>query len=128
MSTIFRGDFTKIRKHVRRVDSAGHWRDLDHGGKQYRTDAGAVLNWWEKSGKIVFQGNGDAALKFEQAFKALALRSKRLTHGNGSAARTVTKEPGPLAKENKTLRALIADKMIENARLRKRLKRARASE
>lgn len=116
MSTIFRGDFEKIKKCVARVGASGRWRDLKQDCKQYRTDDGAVFNWWKKSGKITFQGHGDSALEFEQAFKALAKRSGRVTDGN---ARTLE----AASQENGTLRALIADVLLENARLRKRLKK-----
>ena len=118
MSTVFRGDYEKIRKCTARVNAKDHWRDLEYGGKQYRTDDGAVLNWWEKSGKVAFQGNGETALKFEQAFKALALRSDRLADRDG---RTLE----GLAKENETLRALIANVLLQNARFRRQLKKKR---
>ena len=119
MGAIFRGDGAKIRKYVARADARGQWRELKYGCNQYRTDDGAILNWWQKSGKITFQGDGDAAAKFEQAFKALALRADRLTDGNG---RTLE----GLGKENETLRALIADVLLKNALLRKRLKKKRS--
>jgi hypothetical protein len=79
MSIKFRGDFTNVQKCVSRVN-AGSWRDLEHGCRQYRTDDGAVFNWWEKSGKITFQGHGKAALEFEQAFMAIA-SNKGTGHG-----------------------------------------------
>jgi hypothetical protein len=116
MSLRFRGDYAKLQRYAGRVDHRGVWRDLDCGGKQYRTDDGAVLNWWKKHGKILFQGHGQAARKFEQAFKAVATR--RLT-GDDDGDKGVE----VLRHENETLRALIADLMLKNARLRKRLKR-----
>jgi hypothetical protein len=68
----FRGNYTKLKRYVSTVDPRGRWRDLEHGGKQYRTDKGAVVNWWKASGKILFQGQGSAVSKFEQAFTAIA--------------------------------------------------------
>jgi hypothetical protein len=118
MTAVFRGDDAKSKKYVACVDPDGHWRNLEHGGKQYRTDSGAVLNWWQKSGKILVQGHGSAASKFEQAFKTLALRKGRLVGENG-------KELRALERENETLRALIADVLLENARLKRRVLRAR---
>ena len=79
MSLKFRGDFTIIQKYVSRVDSRGNWRDLKYNCKQYRTNNGAVLNWWKKSGKILFQGYGSAALEFQQKFRAIASAKRRLT-------------------------------------------------
>ena len=87
MSLRFQGDYSKLRKYVSRVDSRGSWRDLKYGGKQYRTEKGAVLNWWEKSGKILFQGHDLAALEFEQGFKAIASTKGRLANES-------TKRPG----------------------------------
>lgn len=114
MSLKFRGDFTRIQKYVSRIDSRGHWRDLKYGGKQYRTNNGAVLNWWKKSGKILFQGHGAAALEFEQEFIAIASAKERLTGKS-------TKDLEGLRKENETLRKLIADVLVESVRLKKQL-------
>jgi hypothetical protein len=116
MSTVFRGDYATIRRWVRRVDATGCWREIHCGGRQYRTDRGAILNWWEASGKIAFQGNGDAALKFEEAFKALALQSDRLTDDQGRTLKELTWQNG-------TLRSLVADVLLENAKLRRHMKK-----
>ncbi len=111
MSLRFRGDYAKLKKYVACVDPHGNWRDLKYGGKQYHSDKGAVLNWWKKSGKILFQGDGVAASKLEQAFIAVALRKGRLAGEDGKNLRD-------LARENETLRALIAEVLLENARLK----------
>ena len=66
-----------MQKYVSRTGLAGKWRDLKYGQKQYRTDKGGVLNWWETSGTITFQGLKTAAKEeLEQAFIASA--KKRL--------------------------------------------------
>ncbi len=113
MSLRFRGDYAKLKKYVGYVDPQGNWRDLKYGGMQYHSDKGAVLNWWKKSGKILFQGHGVAASKFEQAFIAVALRKGRLAGEDGTNLRD-------LKRENETLRALIADVLLENASLKGR--------
>jgi hypothetical protein len=118
MSLKFRGGYTVIQNCVARIDSRGIWRDLKYCGKQYRTDAGAVLNWWQKSGKILFQGHGLAASKFEQAFIAVASRKGRLAGENGKGLRA-------LERDNEALRALIADVLLENARLKRRFLKSR---
>ena len=79
------------------MDPRGRWRDLEHGGKQYRTDKGAVVNWWNGSGKILFQGQGSAVSKFEQAFTAIASTKGRLENEDGKSLRD-------LERENETLR------------------------
>jgi len=66
-----------MQKYVSRTGLAGKWRDLKYGQKQYRTDKGGVLNWWETTGTITFQGLKTAAKEeLEQAFIASA--KKRL--------------------------------------------------
>ena len=71
MTLQFRGDFTKVRKCVSRTGVTGEWRQLKYGHKQFRTKGGAILNWWESSGTIQFQGR-DPEMKFERAFIASA--------------------------------------------------------
>jgi hypothetical protein len=64
------------------------------------------------SGKILFQGQGSAVSKFEQAFTAIASTKGRLENEDGKSLRD-------LERENETLRTLIADVLLENARLRR---------
>jgi hypothetical protein len=111
MTIKFRRDYAKLKQYVERVDAQGSWRGLQHGGKQFRSDKGAILNWWEGTGKIAFQGHGVAAVKFEQAFLAIAMRKGRLMD-------EFDKDLRILQHENETLRALIADVILENARLK----------
>lgn len=69
--------YAKVQKYVSRTGLAGEWRDLKYGQKQYRTDKGGVLNWWETTGTITFQGLNTAAKEeLEQALIASA--KKRL--------------------------------------------------
>jgi hypothetical protein len=96
---------------VSRVDSCGHWRDLKYGGKQYRTEQGAVLNWWEKSGKILFRGT---VRQRGNLRRGDCIDERRLAGENGKVRH--------LKEENDTLRALIAELVLKNARLNKRLK------
>jgi hypothetical protein len=114
MSLEFRGNFPRLRKYVSRADSRGHWRDLKHHCKQYRTADGGVLNWWKKSGKILFQGRGQGASKFEQALIAVLEAKDRLNRSN-------CQSPADLKRDNETLRAIIADILLESARLKQRL-------
>jgi hypothetical protein len=88
------------------------WRDLEHGGKQYRTDDGAVVNWWKASGKILFQGQGSATVQFKQASVAIASAKGRLEDEDGKSLRD-------LERENGTLRTLIADVLLGNERAKR---------
>jgi hypothetical protein len=106
-----RGNFARLQKYVSAVDPEGHWRGLEYGGKQYRTDDGVVVNWWKASGNILFQGRCSAPLKFKQTFIAVASTKGRLEDEDGKSLRD-------LGRENETLRTLIADVLLENAGLK----------
>lgn len=56
MSLKFRGNYRKLKKAVARTGLGGTWRALKYGQKQYHTDDGGILNWWETTGTISFQG------------------------------------------------------------------------
>jgi hypothetical protein len=77
MALKFIGKYGKLKTRVSRTGLAGKRRDLQNGHKQYRTDDGGILNWWETTGTISFQGSHAAARKeLEWAFIAAA--KKRL--------------------------------------------------
>jgi hypothetical protein len=122
LSAIFTGDYKRIQKYAKSIDADGCWRKLEYGGRQYRTITGAVLNWWEKSGKIVFQGRGKAATEFERRFKAKASAKGRLrndanvteTDGVDNESRTVRK----LRKANSSLRREVRELRRKVAKLR----------
>jgi hypothetical protein len=116
MSQKFRGNYAKLQKYASVVDPDGQWRDLKHGAKQYRTDSGAVLNWWERSGKMLFQGTGPAAREFAQSFKAIASAKRRLISENDENRLD-------LSKQNAALLTSFVDVLLENERLRKRQSR-----
>jgi hypothetical protein len=101
---------------VSRINSRGQWRRL-HGGKQYRTDAGAVLNRWAKSGTTSFQGREPAAQKFGRRFKAIAPKKDRLA---GEPAKSVE----DLRKENEIFERVIVDALLEGGRLKKAASKA----
>jgi hypothetical protein len=112
MGLKFRGNYARLKKYASLVDPDGQWRALEYGGKQYRTNNGAVLNWWERSGKMLFQGHGPAARAFEQSFKAIASAKKRLI-SEDDAHRL------KLSEQNTTLLTSFVDVLLENERLRK---------
>jgi hypothetical protein len=63
----FSGSFQDLQNKVAIIDVAGEWKDLGNQ-KQYITENGAVLNWWESSKTILFQGKKDPALQLEAIF------------------------------------------------------------
>ena len=79
MQLKFRGNYAKLLKCVVRTRLDGKWRKLKNGQKQFRSEDGGYLNWWEKTGTITFQGsNLEAGEELSQAFIAVASRRKRL--------------------------------------------------
>jgi hypothetical protein len=113
MSLKFRGNYARLQKYASLVDADGQWRGLVYGAKQYRTNNGAVLNWWEGSGKILFQGHGPAARAFEQSFKAIASAKKRLISEDDENRLK-------LSSQNAALLTSFVDVLLENERFRKR--------
>jgi hypothetical protein len=114
MSLKFRGDYSKLKKCVLRTGFDGKWRNLENNHKQYRTDDGGILNWWEATGTITFQGHGSAAKQLEQAFIAIASAKGRIETKN-------SRPPAGRGDENQTLKILLANTLIENAKLKARL-------
>ena len=79
MKLKFLGGYDKLKKCVSRTAIDGGWRDLKFGQKQYRTNDGGYLNWWEGTGTITFQGSNLVAKEeFTQAFISIASEERRL--------------------------------------------------
>jgi hypothetical protein len=114
MTLRFRGDYSKLKKCVLRTGFHGKWRNLENNHKQYRTDDGGILNWWETSGTITFQGHGSAGKHLEQAFIAVASGKGRIETKN-------SRSPAARADEDDSLKILLANTLIENAKLKARI-------
>jgi hypothetical protein len=63
------GNYEELKERVRRTGLRGIWRDLGNQ-KQYKAENGAVLNWWESTHTILFQGKEPAAAEFRSEFFA----------------------------------------------------------
>jgi hypothetical protein len=113
MKLQFRGNYERLQKCVARTCLAGGWRDLQNGQKQYRTDDGGILNWWQSTGTIAFQGEPSAARELERAFIASASAKGRLQSKHTAASR--------VDDEIAVLRKLLAHALIENKKLKARL-------
>ena len=116
MSLKFRGNYSRLKKCVVRTGFDGEWRDLKNHHKQYRTDDGGILNWWETSGTITFQGHGSAAKQLGETFITVASKKGRIETKDSSS-------PADRRDENDTLKILLANTLLENAKLRARLSR-----
>jgi predicted nucleotide-binding protein len=64
----FRGTYKDLQDKVLLTGINGEWREINNGQKQYKTEHGATLNWWETSKTIQFQGADDVKTEFENAF------------------------------------------------------------
>ena len=51
----FSGTYAQLQDEVKLTGIYGEWRDLGNR-KQYRSDSGAILNWWQSTGTIRVQG------------------------------------------------------------------------
>jgi len=114
----FRGDFAKLKKCVDRTAIPGEWRDLESREKQFRSNDGGVLNWWESSGTILLQGQKQPKRLLEQRFVSVAQAKGRIVDA------AIDKDAGSLKEDNAILRGLIADVLLENAKLRRRASRS----
>jgi hypothetical protein len=112
MKLKFLGGYKRLKKCVSHIDIDGQWRELKNGLRQFHAESGAVLNWWECSGTIQFQGR-DPEMEFEQAFISIASAKGRLVDKH-------TEQPNGVQEENATLRKLIQTVLVENAKLRRR--------
>ena len=112
MTIMFLGDLKKLKKCVARTGVAGQWRELENGPWQFHARTGAVLNWWESSGTIQFQGR-EPGMQFEQAFISIASAKGRLVDKDAE-------QPNSVQEENATLRKLIRTVLVENAKLKRR--------
>jgi hypothetical protein len=109
MTLRFIGDYKRLTKYVSRTGFAGQWRELKNGVWQFHAESGAVLNWWESSDTISFQGR-EPGMQFEQAFISAATAKGRLEHAE---------QPNDVQDENATLRKLIQIVLVENAKLKR---------
>jgi hypothetical protein len=112
----FSGTYAELQDAVLRTGIYGEWRNLGNQ-KQYRSDIGAILNWWQSTGTITFQGPGLAADEFE-AKLSRAIGGFKATI---TAEAYVTKNLHDLQQEIAELKKLLGDVMIENAMLKRRL-------
>jgi len=111
MSLKFRGSYCELKECVLLTGFDGEWHDLKNHHKQYRTNDGGILNWWETTGTITFQGQESAAKQLEDAFIAVA-------SSNGCIENKDSRLPADRRDENETLKILLADTLLENAKLR----------
>jgi len=60
------GTYAELKHRVLLTGIRGVWRDLGNH-KQYRAKNGAILNWWDSTKTITFEGRNSATRKVEAA-------------------------------------------------------------
>ncbi len=56
MARKFKGSIEQLKAVVEMTGSSGEWLDKGRGYWQFRGNDNAILNWWQSSGTITFQG------------------------------------------------------------------------
>ena len=65
MTTKFEGTFEEFKAIVEKTGIKGEWQE--GGGKfTFRSKQGGILNWWESSGTIQYQGNQEGKALLEK--------------------------------------------------------------
>lgn len=65
MALKFRGSLNELKAIVEKSGLQGEWKQIDGHQHQFRTADDAVLNWWDSTGTISFQGNKPAKADLE---------------------------------------------------------------
>ena len=118
MKKRFRGTYAELQDQVMLTGIFGEWRDLANH-KQFRGDNGAILNWWELTGTISFQGPHLVTENLRRRFLLRSAPVKRLSRQEqshvGHWQRVKNLQQTRCSK--KRLRKL----MIDNSVLKKRI-------
>jgi hypothetical protein len=56
----FQGTYEQLQNQLALTGIGGVWRDLENQ-KQYVANTGAILNWWQSTKTVYFQGGPPAA-------------------------------------------------------------------
>jgi hypothetical protein len=112
LKTKFPGKYGHLKDLIMLTGNRGIWHDF-RTRKRYRTDNGAVLNWWESTKTITFQGPELAAKELETAFL------EEMQDINDAKVGVTTVEQD-LGKENAELKRLLGGRVLEIAMLKKR--------
>jgi hypothetical protein len=116
MKKKFQRTYAELKHRVSGTGIRGHWRDRGNH-KQFRTENGAILNWWETTGTINFQGQVLVAQELEGAF----LRATGSGAATSSTELPYVRSVQDLQEENAQLKELLCQKMLESAMLKERI-------
>jgi predicted nucleotide-binding protein len=71
MTTKFKGTIDALKARIEGAGINGKWSD-DGKKHSFRSDEGALLNWWPSTGTVNFQGKEEAMLALEAAVSSSA--------------------------------------------------------
>ena len=66
MAKKFKGTLAQLQTIVEMTGTAGQWEDKGNGHWLFRGNDQAILNWWQSSGTLNFQGPQPARGEFDQ--------------------------------------------------------------
>jgi hypothetical protein len=114
MKLRFKGNYKELKKCVSQTSLSGKWREHENRQKQYRTDDGAMLSWWESTKTLLFEGQKPAIPRLKRAFLRAASKMG-LLEGERPPADEITdlngviSEIAKLKRRQKRMRAEIAE-------------------
>jgi len=114
MTERFLGNYSRLKRCVLRTRLPGEWRELKNNQKQFRTYRNGILNWWQSTGTIIFQGEKLAALELQQVFTKIA-----------SARALLYSDPRDSNEQVDELKEVIAEARIQRRKLKTVIKQAR---
>ena len=123
MNLKFKGTYKELKKCISRMGITGHWHEHENRQKQYRTDDGAMLSWWESTKTLLFEGQKPAIPKLKRAFVKVATK-KGFLEGERDADDEITDLRGVVSEIAK-LKRLQKRMRVDAAELKRRQKRMR---
>ena len=89
----FRGSLEELQELVATTGISGEWVESKQQ-IQYRTDSGAILNYWESTGTLNFQGAPDSAKELEAEMFPDSAGSTRACSPQANTRRTAVYDVG----------------------------------
>jgi hypothetical protein len=74
---LFRGTFARLQHTVALTGIIGEWQYMPARYWRFRCCNGAILNWWESTGTINFQGPEPAKAALEHALDEVVTKARQ---------------------------------------------------
>ena len=115
----FRGSFEELQQLVATTGVDGEWIEQKLLA-QYRADSGAILNFWNSTGTVNFQGPPSAASKLEAAVFQVNAENARASRVQSDPIRSAIDDAALGVLTSKIIRSRIGPSLDEgSAQLRK---------